>query len=88
MLREKIYSTSEILLNFSYFAFMVCLCFLLVHLIMEADRRHVREAAARHMCKPSEGQLVKELGEDGNYFCYTRNKDGKTFSRAVLLTGE
>jgi hypothetical protein len=88
MLREKIHSISETILNFAYFAFIVCVCFFLVYLIIQSDRKHMREAAARHMCKPSEGQLVKELGEDGNYFCYTRNKDGKTFSRTVLLTGE
>jgi hypothetical protein len=88
MQKSRIQSMADIALNLSCFVFILCICLFLVHLIIQADRKSIREATARNMCQPTEGHLVKEPREDGHYFCYFRNKDGKTFSRTVLLTGE
>jgi hypothetical protein len=78
---EHILVLSQILLG------IACVC-LIIFYLSEADRKNVSERVARNMCGVTEGHLVKELGDRGHYFCYTRNKDGKTFNRTVLLTGE
>ena len=66
---------------------IACIC-LIAFFLIDADNKNVAERVARSLCKVTEGHLVREIGNRGDYFCYTRNKDGKTFSRVVLNTGE
>lgn len=78
---EHILSLSQITLG------IACIC-LIAFFLIDADNKNIAERVARNLCKPTEGHLVRELGDRGDYFCYSRNKDGKTFSRVVLNTGE
>ena len=78
---EHILVLSQILVG------IACIC-LIVFYIIESDNRNIAERVARNLCKPTEGHLVRELNDRGDYFCYSRNKDGKTFSRVILNTGE
>ena len=78
---DFIFSSMQVILVAS------CIC-LIVFFLIEADNKNVSERVARNLCKSTDGHLVRELNDRGDYFCYSRNKDGKTFSRVVLNTGE
>jgi hypothetical protein len=78
---EHILLLSQIMLG------IACVC-LIAFFLIDADNKNIAERVARNLCKVTEGHLVREIGNRGDYFCYSRNKDGKTFSRVVLNTGE
>ena len=78
---EHILVLSQILVG------IACVC-LIAFFLIDADNKNIAERVARNLCKVTEGHLVCEVGDRGDYFCYSRNKDGKTFSRVVLNTGE
>ena len=78
---EHILLLSQIMLG------IACVC-LIAFFLIDADNKNIAERVARNLCKVTQGHLVREIGDRGDYFCYSRNKDGKTFSRVVLITGE